>query len=47
MTGFFQTCFYFGYTAMACLGLGLLCGAVGYMAASSFVRTIYRVVKVD
>jgi transmembrane 9 superfamily protein 3 len=26
MTGFFQTCFYFGYTLMLCLGLGILCG---------------------
>ncbi len=26
MTGFFQTCFYFGYTLMFCLGLGILCG---------------------
>lgn len=47
MTGFFQTCYYFGYTAMGCLGLGLMCGAVGYMGASAFVRTIYRNVKCD
>ncbi len=26
MTGFFQTCFYFGYTLMFCIGLGILCG---------------------
>merc|ERR1711935_208552 len=42
MTGFFQTCFYFGYTAMFCLGLGLMCGAVGYFGANAFVRRIYR-----
>lgn len=47
MTGFFQTCFYFGYTAMFCLGLALLTGAVGYMGAAAFVRTIYRNVKCD
>ncbi|PNW72922.1 hypothetical protein CHLRE_14g611850v5 [Chlamydomonas reinhardtii] len=47
MTGFFQTCFYFGYTSMFCLGLALLCGAMGYMAAAAFVRTIYRNVKCD
>ncbi|GLI65979.1 hypothetical protein VaNZ11_009666 [Volvox africanus] len=47
MTGLFQTCFYFGYTSMFCLGLALLCGAVGYMAAAAFVRTIYRNVKCD
>ncbi|CAL5434510.1 unnamed protein product [Camellia sinensis] len=28
MSGFFQTSFYFGYTMMFCLGLGILCGAV-------------------
>ena len=37
MTGFFQTCFYFGYTAMFCLALGVMCGAVGY-AGSERVR---------
>ena len=47
MTGFFQTCFYFGYTAMFCLALGIMCGAVGYVGASSFVRRIYRNIKCD
>lgn len=47
MTGFFQTCFYFGYTTMFCLGLSLVCGAVGYLGAAAFVRTIYRNVKCD
>eukprot|EP00882_Tetradesmus_deserticola_P012023 GHRQ01012733.1.p1 GENE.GHRQ01012733.1~~GHRQ01012733.1.p1 ORF type:complete len:241 (-),score=95.30 GHRQ01012733.1:656-1378(-) len=47
MTGFFQTCFYFGYTAMFCVGLGLMCGAVGYWGASAFVHRIYRNVKCD
>lgn len=47
MTGFFQTAFYFGYTAMFCAGLGLMTGAVGFWAASTFVRTIYRNVKCD
>jgi len=42
MSGLFQTAFYFGYTAMFCLGLALMCGAVGHWAASGFVRTIYR-----
>ncbi len=32
---------------MFCTGLALLCGAVGYMGASAFVRTIYRNVKCD
>eukprot|EP00798_Chlamydomonas_sp_ICE-L_P018862 gene18862-25415_t len=30
-----------------CLGLTLMCGAVGYMGAAKFVRTIYRNVKCD
>jgi hypothetical protein len=42
MSGFFQTAFYFGYTAMFCFGLALMCGAIGYWAAAAFVRTIYR-----
>lgn len=29
MSGFFQTSFYFGYTLMFCLGLGILCGKLG------------------
>ena len=28
MSGFFQTSFYFGYTLMFCLGLGILCGEI-------------------
>lgn len=47
MTGLLQTAFYFGYSAMFCLGLALTCGAVGYIAAAAFVRTIYRNVKCD
>ena len=47
MTGFFQTCFYFGYTAMFCLALGVMCGAVGYVGSNAFVRRIYMNVKVD
>ena len=47
MTGFFQTAFYFGYTAMFCAGLGTMCGAVGYMGALAFVRRIYRNIKCD
>jgi transmembrane 9 superfamily protein 3 len=47
MTGFFQTAFYFGYTAMFCLGLGIMCGAVGYLGAAAFTRKIYRNIKCD
>lgn len=28
MSGLFQTSFYFGYTLMFCLGLGILCGKI-------------------
>ncbi|CAH1445213.1 unnamed protein product [Lactuca virosa] len=47
MSGFFQTSFYFGYTAMFCLGLGILCGAVGHLGSNMFVRRIYRNIKCD
>ncbi|CAN8311961.1 unnamed protein product [Cochlearia groenlandica] len=47
MSGFFQTSFYFGYTAMFCLGLGILCGAVGFLGSNLFVRRIYRNIKCD
>jgi len=47
MSGFFQTTFYFGYTLMFCLGLGILCGAVGYLGSSLFVRRIYTNIKCD
>ncbi|CAO2835334.1 unnamed protein product [Amaranthus hypochondriacus] len=47
MSGFFQTSFYFGYTMMFCLGLGILCGAVGYLGSSLFVWRIYRNIKCD
>lgn len=47
MSGFFQLSFYFGYTLMFCIGLGILCGAVGYLGCSLFVRRIYRNIKCD
>ncbi len=47
MTGFLQTMFYFGYMALISLTLGTLSGTVGHFAASKFVRTIFRNVKVD
>ncbi|KAK8527857.1 hypothetical protein GQ457_01G000670 [Hibiscus cannabinus] len=47
MSGFFQTSFYFGYTLMFCLGLGILCGAVGFLGSNLFVRRIYRNIKCD
>ena len=47
MTGFFQTAFYFGYSLMFVLGLGVMCGAIGYLGSSAFVRRIYRYIKSD
>jgi len=41
MSGFFQTCFYFGYTLMFALALGILCGAIGFIGTSVFVKKIY------
>ena len=42
-----QTSFYFGYMAMFCLGLGLMCGGLGYLGTSMFVHKIYTYVKID
>jgi transmembrane 9 superfamily protein 3 len=47
MSGFFQTMFYFGYVMMFCIGLGILCGATGFIGTSMFVKRIYRNVKID
>jgi len=47
MSGFLQIAFYFGYTFMFCVGLGLLTGAVGYLGTSMFVHKIYRNIKLD
>ncbi|XP_014677091.1 PREDICTED: transmembrane 9 superfamily member 3-like [Priapulus caudatus] len=47
MYGLFQTTFYFGYMAMFCLALGLMCGTFGYVGTTVFVRKIYATVKID
>lgn len=47
MSGFFQTTFYFGYMLMFCFGLFILCGAIGYIGTSVFVRRIYRLIKME
>jgi transmembrane 9 superfamily protein 3 len=36
MSGFFQTSFYFGYTLMFCLGLGILCGELWNLCSFHF-----------
>jgi len=45
MSGFFQTTFYFGYMAMFCFGLAILCGAIGFIGTSIFVHKIYGMIK--
>ncbi|KAG9485100.1 hypothetical protein GDO78_008280 [Eleutherodactylus coqui] len=47
MYGLFQTSFYFGYMAVFSTALGIMCGAIGYMGTSAFVRKIYTNVKID
>lgn len=47
MSGLFQTAYFFGYSGMFCIALGLACGAIGHVAAAAFVRRIYRNVKCD
>lgn len=47
MYGLFQTAFYFGYMALFSLALGVMCGTLGYIGASLFVRKIYGTVKID
>ena len=47
MTGFLQTAFYFGYTALACTALGMMTGTIGAAAATQFVHAIFASIKVD
>ncbi|CAH1155285.1 unnamed protein product [Phaedon cochleariae] len=47
MYGLFQTAFYFGYMALFSGALGVMCGTVGYIGTSIFVRKIYSTVKID
>ncbi len=47
MNGLVQTSFYFGYTMLISMVMGILCGTLGHWAASKFVRTIFQNVKVD
>lgn len=42
MSGLFQISFYFGYTSLFCIGVGILCGTVSFVGADLFVRAIYR-----
>ena len=47
MAGALQASFYFGYNAVAALGLALMLGFVGWRASLAFVRTINRAIKCD
>jgi len=47
MYGMLQTTYYFGYSALFALGLGILCGSFGYAGADLFVKKIYRLVKLE
>lgn len=47
MAGLFQFAYYFGYTGLASVLLGLVSGSVGYTGAHYFVRFIYHRVKHD
>lgn len=47
MNGFLQVSFYFGYMGLFCICFGVLCGTIGVIGASSFVKRIYRNIKVD
>ncbi|XP_071808537.1 transmembrane 9 superfamily member 3-like [Asterias amurensis] len=47
MYGLFQTTFYFGYMALFSIALGIMCGTMGYIGTSTFVRKIYSTVKID
>mmetsp|Transcript_32498 Transcript_32498/g.56196 ORF Transcript_32498/g.56196 Transcript_32498/m.56196 type:complete len:582 (-) Transcript_32498:603-2348(-) len=45
MQGYFQFSFFFGYMGMASWAMFLLCGTIGYLGASVFVRLIYSHIK--
>lgn len=47
MYGFFQTTFYFGYTAIACFLIFVMLGTVGHLASNIFIKKIYANVKID
>eukprot|EP00041_Stephanoeca_diplocostata_P015709 m.300809 g.300809 ORF g.300809 m.300809 type:complete len:597 (-) comp20131_c0_seq2:327-2117(-) len=47
MFGVFQTTFYFSYSFLMSLGLGILCGTLGFSGSNLFVRRIYQNIKID
>lgn len=47
MTGVLQTVYYFGYMGLMALNIGTLCGTIGHYAATCFVGSIFKNVKLD
>ena len=47
MSGLLQTSVYFGYNALASYACFLAMGTVGFRASLTFVRAIYRAIKLD
>jgi len=47
MSGFLQTVYYFAMSLNFCIGLGLFCGALGFLGASKFVHLIYSNIKAE
>jgi transmembrane 9 superfamily protein 3 len=47
MSGFLQTVYYFSTSLNFCIGLGLFCGALGFLGASKFVHLIYSNIKAE
>eukprot|EP00904_Undaria_pinnatifida_P003732 jgi/Undpi1/1335/HiC_scaffold_11.g04727.m1 len=45
--GFIQLSFYFGYMGLFCAALAVMCGSIGVMGSTVFVKQIYRNLKVD
>lgn len=47
MGGLMQTSFFFGYMAVVCWAFFLMLGAIGFRSSLTFVRHIYRTIKVE
>lgn len=45
MHGMVQIAFFFAYSSLICVAVAIGCGAVGFFAASAFVRVIYADIK--
>ncbi len=45
MSGMLQTSYFFGYMAVFCFSLFILCGTLGYIGTNLFVRKIYQYIK--